>query len=98
MSTEEEHENMRRCTCCTGNFDIELEGGAEGFIGILPVVFCPTCKSGIMDFADQTAGEAFIAGYKLGFKRITPDQVLGSAITDKELDEAWDNYEEERWG
>jgi len=35
-------ENMRRCTCCTGNFDIELEGGAEGYIGILPVVVCPT--------------------------------------------------------
>lgn len=50
---EEENESMRRCTCCTGDFDIDAEGGVEGFIGILPVVFCPTCKAGIFDFAEQ---------------------------------------------
>ena len=41
------------CTICEGDFDIELEGGADGFIGILPVAFCPTCKAGIFDFAEQ---------------------------------------------
>ena len=96
MSTEEENENMRRCTCCTGNFDIEAEGGAEGFIGILPVTFCPTCKSGIMDFAEQTAGEAFSEGYQRGTKRNV--SLNGSPVTDKEIDDAWDEFEEERWG
>jgi len=32
---------------------MDLEGGVEGFIGILPVCFCPTCKAGIFDFAEQ---------------------------------------------
>jgi hypothetical protein len=46
------------CTICAGPFDIELEGGVEGFIGVLPVAFCPTCKTGIFDFAEQMgAGE-----------------------------------------
>lgn len=42
------------CTICNGDFDLDTEGGAEGYIGILPVQFCPTCKAGIMDFADQS--------------------------------------------
>ena len=43
----------RTCTVCDGEFNIDQEGGAEGDIGILPVAFCPTCKAGILDFADQ---------------------------------------------
>jgi len=46
-------ENLSTCTICSGLFDAEKEGGAEGFIGILPVQFCPTCKAGILDFAAQ---------------------------------------------
>lgn len=49
MTTEE----LLTCTICSGLFDMDLEGGSEGFIGILPVQFCPTCVTGIMDFADQ---------------------------------------------
>ena len=44
---------MTICTICDGDFDLELEGGVEGYIGILPVAFCPTCKAGIFDFAEQ---------------------------------------------
>ena len=44
---------LRECTICGGPFDLDLEGGTEGSIGILPVAFCPTCKTGILDFADQ---------------------------------------------
>jgi hypothetical protein len=43
---------MNVCTICSGDFDLEKEGGSEGFIGILPVSFCPTCKVGIMEFAE----------------------------------------------
>jgi len=41
------------CTVCNGPFDLETEGGTEGFIGILPVAFCPTCRVGIIDFVEQ---------------------------------------------
>ncbi len=42
-----------KCSVCDCDFDVETEGGVLGFIGILPVAFCPTCKCGILDFADQ---------------------------------------------
>ncbi len=39
------------CNVCTGTFS-ESEGGMNsGYIGILPVSFCPTCFSGIMEMA-----------------------------------------------
>ena len=41
------------CTICDSPFDIETEGGVEGYIGILPVSFCPTCNAGIYDFVEQ---------------------------------------------
>ena len=41
------------CSICGCDFDLEAEGGVEGDIGILPVAFCPTCKCGILDFAEQ---------------------------------------------
>ena len=41
------------CTICNGEFSLEEEGGSEGFIGMLPVTFCPTCKAGIFDFVEQ---------------------------------------------
>ena len=45
--------NHFECSICNGDFDIETEGGIQGDIGILPVAFCPTCKAGVMDFAEQ---------------------------------------------
>lgn len=47
------HGSAQICTICEGGFDLALEGGVEGFIGILPVAFCPTCKAGIFDFVEQ---------------------------------------------
>ena len=47
------------CTICDGEFDIETEGGDVGFIGILPVAFCPTCKVGILDYAEQFNYDSF---------------------------------------
>ena len=41
------------CTICDGEFSLEDEGGSQGFIGMLPVTFCPTCKTGIFDFVEQ---------------------------------------------
>lgn len=44
---------FRECSICGGPFDLDTEGGSEGCIGILPVAFCPTCKTGILDFAEH---------------------------------------------
>ena len=44
---------MTTCTICEGDFDLDTEGGVQGYLGILPVAFCPTCHAGIMDFAEQ---------------------------------------------
>lgn len=44
---------MPTCTICDGDFDLDLEGGRQGYIGILAVSFCVTCYAGIMDFAEQ---------------------------------------------
>ena len=44
---------MITCTVCSGEFDPVTEGGRSGYIGMLPVAFCPTCHVGIMDFAEQ---------------------------------------------
>ena len=39
------------CTLCDSQFS-EAEGGMNnGLIGILPVSFCPTCFSGILEMA-----------------------------------------------
>ena len=44
---------MDECNICRCEFDLDAEGGAEGYLGILPVAFCPTCKAGVFDFAEQ---------------------------------------------
>tara|TARA_R110000803_G_scaffold20594_4_gene52842 strand:+ start:1561 stop:1749 length:189 start_codon:yes stop_codon:yes gene_type:complete len=44
------------CNICAGNFDIESEGGVEGFIGVLSFALCPMCYSGLMDMYDQIEG------------------------------------------
>ena len=44
------------CTICEGPFNLDTEGGIRGEIGILPVSFCVTCLTGIMDMADQLRG------------------------------------------
>ena len=46
--------SMHKCSICQCEFT-EEEGGSEGYIGILPVSFCPTCLNGIYDMVEQTA-------------------------------------------
>ena len=47
---------MFDCTICNCKFS-EQEGGLQrGVIGMIPISFCSTCFSGIMDMADYFRG------------------------------------------
>ena len=87
-------EALSTCTVCSGLFNMETEGGCEGFIGILPVAFCPTCKAGIYDFCDQDTELAFKIAYQAGVQmhcRHQPDPVNLS----EEMEVAWETFQEE---
>jgi hypothetical protein len=43
---------LHKCTACSTQYS-EDEGGIEGNFGILPMNFCPTCLSCMLDMADQ---------------------------------------------
>ena len=42
-----------KCTICQCDFSDD-EGGTLGYLGVLPVAFCPPCFSGLCDMIDQT--------------------------------------------
>ena len=41
-----------KCTVCSCDFTDD-EGGIQGHFGMLPVAFCPTCYSCMLDMAGQ---------------------------------------------
>ena len=41
-----------KCNVCACDFT-EDEGGIQGYFGILPVAFCPTCYSSMVDMVQQ---------------------------------------------
>ena len=43
---------LHKCTACSTQYS-EDEGGIEGNFGILPMNFCPTCLSCMLDMAEQ---------------------------------------------
>jgi hypothetical protein len=45
-------ETIHKCTACSCEYSDD-EGGIQGDFGILPMSFCPTCLSCMMDMADQ---------------------------------------------
>lgn len=52
-----EASNNLNCNICSCEFDIELEGGVQGYLGIIPFSLCPMCYSGLMDMYDQLHGD-----------------------------------------
>jgi len=48
-------EGDNECSVCEIDFSDD-EGGMVGYIGIIPVAFCPTCYSGICDMVEQLDG------------------------------------------
>ena len=49
-------EENHKCSVCSCDFTDD-EGGINGYIGILPASFCPTCLSGIIDMVEQLTAE-----------------------------------------
>jgi hypothetical protein len=45
-------EETNKCTACSCEFTDD-EGGIHGHFGILPMSFCPTCLSCMLDMAEQ---------------------------------------------
>ena len=43
------------CNVCQCDFTDD-EGGVQGYLGILPVAFCPTCFAGLCDMVGQLNG------------------------------------------
>lgn len=41
-----------QCNVCQCDYTDD-EGGVEGYLGILPVAFCPTCFAGLCDMVGQ---------------------------------------------
>jgi hypothetical protein len=41
-----------KCSVCACEFTDD-EGGIQGHFGMLPVAFCPTCSSCMVDMVDQ---------------------------------------------
>ena len=56
---ESEHQQWaedHKCSVCSCEYTDD-EGGIQGYIGILPASFCPTCLSGIIDMVQQLTSE-----------------------------------------
>ena len=53
--TEETHQ----CTACSCEFTDD-EGGVHGDFGILPMSFCPTCLSCMLDMAEQLNSKEWV--------------------------------------
>jgi hypothetical protein len=49
--------NINYCSICSTSFDFDEEGD-KGMIGMIPFAFCPTCRNGILEYADIACDEA----------------------------------------
>ena len=47
----------KACSICGGKFDIDCEGGIEGWIGVLPIALCPWCYNGTTEMFKQMCCE-----------------------------------------
>ena len=74
-----------KCSVCQCDFTDD-EGGIQGYLGIIPVAFCPTCYAGIFDMVEQledrewvglTDGEVDKMILLMGF---SPDWITENAI------------------
>ena len=45
--------SVTKCNGCQGDFSLDREGGVQGYFGIIPVAFCPTCKVGAIELGES---------------------------------------------
>jgi hypothetical protein len=96
---------MEKCSVCSCEFSLEEEGGISGSFGVLPVDFCPTCFSSMMDMADKLGGDVTLewgnsrVATKYMYQRIHDilDEVDGDIYNklSRLLDELAGNYYED---
>lgn len=48
--------NVNYCSICSTHFDFD-DGGDKGMIGLIPFAFCPTCRNGVLEYADYTSAK-----------------------------------------
>ena len=48
-----------KCSVCQCDFTDD-EGGIQGYLGIIPVAFCPTCYAGIFDMVEQLGDREWV--------------------------------------
>jgi hypothetical protein len=56
-----------KCSVCQCDFTDD-EGGIQGYLGIIPVAFCPTCYAGIFDMVEQLEDREWV--------ELTDDELL----------------------
>jgi hypothetical protein len=64
MSLDDVQDTELTCSVCQTTFDESSEGGIQGYFGIIPVSFCPTCLSCMLDMASQLQGLDDINDYE----------------------------------
>jgi hypothetical protein len=50
--------DVHKCNVCSCTFTDD-EGGVQGYFGMLPVAFCPTCYSSMYDMVEQDMKEVW---------------------------------------
>lgn len=65
-----------QCTVCACDYTDD-EGGLQGYFGILPVSFCPTCFTSMMDMAQQMLTCQGIRMYNEDMELINGEDVEG---------------------
>ena len=48
--------DQHTCSICSCSYSDD-EGGIQGYIGMLPASFCPTCLSGVIDMVQQLTAD-----------------------------------------
>ena len=80
------------CNVCQCDFTDD-EGGIQGYLGILPVAFCPTCFAGLCDMVEQLNDREWEGLTDEDFYGQSELQVMAMKYAEAKLKEK--NYEDE---
>lgn len=87
--------NPHRCSVCSCDYTDD-EGGIQGYFGILPVSFCPTCFSCMCDMASQYLDDdqlneehEQLIEHLRGYKEIVINECHGGFSLSRDAEIAW---------